>query len=257
MGETLEEIAKSLMNTCPKNGVLITSESNRDVLKTIRTLAERNNCRLIPVSENSVTDEELRVFPYIAFKENIAIGFAVAELLKIPRQKALSGMVAAKPDPGALRVRHLQIRSKQQPEKKVTWANLFAINDRQSVIKVAESLLVGAGTNCTRIAILNNRSDREDRALQFAEIVARDLNFDMVALIGAYAPMISEILREKGVGSKRQILMGEHRGFSPAEMLHKLIHATRCESIFLAGMVNIHSDQATQLLSFFEPEFKH
>ena len=65
-----------------------------------------------------VTDEEIARFDYVSFKDNIAIALAVALLLGVPRETALTGMVKAAPDPGVLRLTDLTILG-----KKVTWAN--------------------------------------------------------------------------------------------------------------------------------------
>ncbi len=257
LGESLEQIARSLMNTCPENGILITAECNQSVLSVIREIAKGKRTKVIAVSAESVSDQELKAYPYQAFKENIAIGFEVARLLKIPREVAHAGMVSAPPDPGVLRVQKKTVRCSNGTEKRVTWANLFAVNDRQSVINVVDSLLEDCPANTLKIGILNNRADREDRALQFANIVSNELEFDKVALLGAYESRVSEVLRKNGIELDHQILLGEHRGHSLREMLCELIERAGQEEIFLAAMVNIHTPQAIELLSFFEPDTEH
>ena len=70
----------------------------------LRDEAGRRSTALIQVDPESVTDDEIRRFPYIAFKENVAIALAVAELAGIDRATALRGMIAARPDPGTVTV---------------------------------------------------------------------------------------------------------------------------------------------------------
>ena len=113
-----------------------------------------------------VYEHEVAAFDYIAFKENIAIGLAIADLLDIPRSVAMRGMVEADGDPGVLR-----LQSTMLADKTVTWANLFAVNDRQSIVAVMEAVLSHQTADTTMVGILNNRLDRADRALQFADIV--------------------------------------------------------------------------------------
>ena len=69
----------------------------------LRAEAARRGSHLVQVDPESVTEDEIRRFPYIAFKENVAIALAVAEV-GIDRATALSGMLAARPDPGTLAV---------------------------------------------------------------------------------------------------------------------------------------------------------
>ena len=102
MGETLPEIARSLLSTCPYNGVLVTSERNPEIVPIMEEVAAKRGSRLIVADPEWVTDEELEKFDYIAFKENVAIALAVAELAGIPRDVAFRGMWAADPDPGEL-----------------------------------------------------------------------------------------------------------------------------------------------------------
>ena len=84
MGQSLEEIAQALANTCPANGVLITSEQNSHLVNILREEALKRNSRLVQVDPAVVSDDMIGRFPYVAFKENIAIALAVATLLKIP-----------------------------------------------------------------------------------------------------------------------------------------------------------------------------
>ena len=89
MGETLPEIARSLLNTCPYNGVLITAESNPAIMPIMEEVAAKRGSRLIVADPEWVTDEDFEKFDYIAFKENVAIALAVAELAGVPRNVAI------------------------------------------------------------------------------------------------------------------------------------------------------------------------
>ena len=181
MGETLPEIARSLLSTCPYNGVLVTSERNPDIVPIMEEVAAKRGSRLIVADPEWVTDEELEKFDYIAFKENVAIALAVAELAGIPRDVAFRGMWAADPDPGVLRMKELKILG-----KRVTWANLFAVNDRESMTVAMEKLVPYMTDETTTVGILNNRTDRERRAVQFAEVAVQDLDFMRLVTFGAF-----------------------------------------------------------------------
>ena len=90
-------------------------------------------------------------------------------------------MWAADPDPGVLRMKELKILG-----KRVTWANLFAVNDRESMTVAMEKLVPFMTPETTTVGILNNRTDRERRAVQFAEVAVQDLDFMRLVTFGAF-----------------------------------------------------------------------
>ena len=68
MGETLPEIARSLLSTCPRNGILVTSEQNPEILEIMGEVAASKGTELVVADPDRVTDEEVARFDYIAFK---------------------------------------------------------------------------------------------------------------------------------------------------------------------------------------------
>ena len=247
MGETLPEIARSLLNTTPRNGVLITAEQNPALLRIIAEEVGRRGSTLLVADPDQVSDEEIEQFSYVAFKSNVAIGLAVANLLGIPRAVAMQGMVRAAPDPGVLRFRHLTLGDKQ-----VTWANLFAVNDRESAIAVFELVLQQCTPDTTVVGILNNRADRERRALQFADVAARDLVFDRLVTFGAHETAVTERLIRNGFPREHIRNLGERRNPSMEEILDAVIRSAPTSHVVLVGLVNIHTKQAEMLLEFLE-----
>jgi len=247
MGETLPEIAVSLLNTCPRNGVLITAEVDPQLIEIMRGTATSLGSELIVVSPAEVTVAEMRGFRHIEFEENVAIGLEVARQLGIPRNVALEGMWSAEPDPGVLRVENTEVRGVQ-----VTWANMFAVNDRESTIAVMERVERFATADTITIAILNNRLDRQARALQFADIAAADLQVDKIVTFGAYEGIVTERLVANGYPASDILNLGDDRNPSWDEIVQEMIVDPHAPHVLLAGMVNIHTHQAEQLLEFFE-----
>ena len=247
MGETLPEIAVSLLSTCPDAGVLITSEQNRELVALMGEEARRRGSSLVVADPTMVTDEELSRFDYISFKENVAIALVLAEHLGIDRDVAMRGMVKAAPDPGVLRLLELEIGG-----KKVTWANLFAVNDRESMIAAYERLRPYVTADTTTVGILNNRSDRQRRAIQFADVAVHDLRFDRLVTFGAYESHVTERLLRNGYDSSRIINLGEERNPSVDEIIQRTIHDMPTGHVLLVGFVNIHTHQAELMLEYFE-----
>ena len=254
LGESLEEIAGHLLSTCPKQGILITAERNPKLRPIFEKVARERGSELIFTDPESVTDEELRSFSYIAFKENVAIGMAVAELYGIDRETAIRGMVNAAPDPGVLR-----IAKKHYGDRRLTWADLFAVNDRESVINCVDKVSQLVPDNTHKIGLLNNRQDREHRAIQFGQIAAQDLQLDFVVLLGAYEKRVRGELRKNGVKDDRIIALGDSSNLQGRRLLQNILEQTdRVESAnsspadaLIFGLVNIHTPQAESLRELF------
>lgn len=247
MGESLRDIARSLMSTCPTDGILITAEQNPSILRVIRREAARRNTEVIVADPDVVSDDEIAAFDYIAFKENVAIGLVLARLLGIPRSVAMRGMVRAAPDPGVLRMRELQIG-----DKRVTWANLFAVNDRESMMAAFEKLEPWLTESTMVVGILNNRADRERRAVQFADVAVHDLAFDRLVTFGAYEPIVTDRLVENGYPLDRVINLGDTRNPPLEDILDQMVHRMPSDHVVVVGFVNIHTHQAEMMLEYFE-----
>jgi poly-gamma-glutamate synthase PgsB/CapB len=249
MGETLPEIARSLMSTCPENGVLVTAETNPAIMPIIEWEARRRNTRVVFADPQAVSDADIARFDYIAFKENVAIGLTIAQLIGIDREVAMQGMVEAAPDPGVLRMKQLEIAGKQ-----VTWANLFAVNDRESMVAAMERLRPYRSAATSTVGILNNRTDRQRRAMQFADVAVQDLDFDRLVTFGAYEDLVTERLVANGWPRPRLSNLGEQRNPSVEEIIQEIVVNDPAEHVLIVGFVNIHTHQAEMMLDYFENE---
>ena len=249
MGETLKEIAVSLMSTCPVNGTLITAEQDPAILRVIEREAKKRNTEVIVADPTTVTDEDIARFDYIAFKDNVAIGLVIARMLDIPRDVAMKGMVEAAPDPGVLRMKDLEILGKH-----VTWANLFAVNDRESMMVAFAKLAEFVTPDTTIVGILNNRSDRELRAIQFADVAVRDLTFDRLVTFGAYEGLVTDRLVENGYRLDHILNLGDNSAPSVETIVQRMIGDMPTSHVLVVGFVNIHTHQAEVMLEYFEHE---
>jgi gamma-polyglutamate synthase len=249
MGETLPEIARSLLSTCPRNGILVTSEQNPEILEVMREVCAEKGSELLVADPEIVTDADIARFDYIAFKENVCIALAIAELVGIPRDVAMDGMVKADPDPGVLRMKDLAIGGKH-----VTWANLFAVNDRESMVAAMQKLVPYMTDETTTVGILNNRADRERRAIQFADVAAFDLSFDRLVTFGAYEGLVTDRLKVNGYPAEHIINLGDEHHPSQDEIIRRMIVEQPTPHVLVVGFVNIHTHQAEEMLEYFEHE---
>ncbi|SNR59299.1 poly-gamma-glutamate synthase PgsB [Blastococcus mobilis] len=249
MGETLEQIADSLALTVPRNGILITAEDRPHLRDRLRERAEERGSRLIYADPRGVGDEDMRGFDYLQFKENVAIGLAIARLLGIRRQVALQGMWKSIPDIGVVRLRWYDVLG-----KRILWVPLFAANDRESVVLTFEILQAQFPPDAPVIGILNNRRDRGRRAELFAQMVPTDLSsyLDQVITFGAYEEQVSRTIVELGYPADRVHLLGETVQPTLDQILATIAGLVGGPEGVLIGMVNIHTDQAELLIEYFE-----
>ncbi len=252
MGETLPEIAESLLNTCPLNGVLITAEINPQIVPVIQRIADSRGTELVVVRAEDVDPAEMRGFRHIEFEENVAVGLEVARRLGIDREVALQGMYTAEPDPGVLRVENTLIPNPKGEPVTVTWANMFAVNDRESTIFVMERLKRFTTEDTAVVAILNNRPDRQQRAVQFADIASVDLDTDYLVTFGSFERVVTERLLANGYPQERILNLGNDRNPSWDEIVDEMFLNIGAKHILLCGLVNIHTHQAEQMMEFFE-----
>ncbi len=248
MGETLREIAVSMAHMCPTNGYLITAEYNPELQAVLEAEAKKRGSRLIVADSTRITDEEIAHFDYLAFKDNVAIGLAVADLLGIDRAIAMRGMIRARGDIGVLRLQRVTLRNKP-----VIWANLFAVNDRESMMIGMDLLKPYCNDKTVKIGILNNRYDRERRAEQFGDVAAKDLKFDWLITFGAYEELVRRKLLANGFPRDRIVNLG----FSVNPSVERIIDSIATmipegHQAMLVGFVNIHTPQAEMLMEYFE-----
>jgi poly-gamma-glutamate synthase PgsB/CapB len=249
MGETLEQIADSLALTIPRNGILITAEDRPALRERLRQRAEERGSRLVHADPRAVDDEDMRGFDYLQFKENVAIGLAIARLLGIRRHVALRGMWKSVPDIGAVRLRWYDVLG-----KRVLWVPMFAANDRESVLLTLESLQAQFPPGAPVIGILNNRPDRGRRAELFAQMVPTDLSsyLDHVVLFGAFEDQIGRTIVELGYPADRVHRLGDTVRPSLERILSTVTGLVDGLEFVLVGLVNIHTEQAELLIEHFE-----
>jgi gamma-polyglutamate synthase len=176
MGPTLDDVARSLSRSMPIGGICVTAEQDR--VHILRAEADRRRTILIQVDPDSVSEDEVRRFPYIAFKENVAVALAVAELIGVDRDTALAGMVAARPDPGTVAV-----QTYQADQRRISFANIFAANDPASSLMNINLLTDRGLIDAPFNVVINCRPDRIERNGQMGALTGR-MSPERIVLIG-------------------------------------------------------------------------
>jgi poly-gamma-glutamate synthase PgsB/CapB len=202
MGPSLEDVAWNLSGIVPSNGVVVTAEKKYTPI--IRKRAEEKNAKVIEVDPDTVSDENLSKFSYMIFKENIAIALKVCELLKIPPDEALKGMLDAKPDPGLTRILSGVIANHN-----VRLIAAFGVNDVDSTRLVFQELSRRRVIEEHRmlVGMFHAREDRVTRTLEFAQVMAR-MPFEKILVVGEMTNLFVSQATREGYAKEKIVNLG-------------------------------------------------
>ncbi len=195
-GPTLDNIAESFLATIPYNGHLIISDGDYNDYFTKKAL-ERGTKTIIAYESKVPSDNYLTKFSYIIFPENVALALAVAEALQIDEATALSGILKARPDPGALQI--LSIGA----DRPAYFVNAFAANDPSSTLMIWKHISNIGYPVKDPIVVLNCRADRVDRTLQYASDVLPDIDIGILLVLGQITKPITEAFGKGRIKAKR------------------------------------------------------
>lgn len=177
MGPTIDNVADSLCNTIPENGILFTSE--RRFIDKIESRAAKLRARVISAEATNITSEDMQGFSYLEHKDNVALALAVCDHFGIDKQAALQGMYSVQPDPGALRKFAVNLNGKS-----IEFVNAFAANDPDSYREIWKMLHIHLNSEIKLFVIVNSRRDRVQRAEQLGEFIAGELQADQFIISG-------------------------------------------------------------------------
>lgn len=247
MGPTERDTALALLGTTPRNAVLFTCE--RDYPEEFETACADRNSKLVILGEaaaEAVSDADLNGFSYIEHKENIALALAVCRSLGVSDQTALAGMWKVQPDIGA--TQDFRIRF---AEKTLHFYNGFAANDPESTKRLWESAIAQHPEAQSRLMLINNRSDRPDRCLQFGECISEWLPADRYLLIGSGARILIRAARKKKLSPCLFDIVDK---LTPSELLEKIAGYVNGSGIVM-GVGNFKG-QGMDLIKFFDTMMK-
>ncbi|WGH77984.1 poly-gamma-glutamate synthase PgsB [Jannaschia ovalis] len=244
LGYRLTDIASSLSNTAPRAAPLFTAEGRAELRAVLSEAVAARDGHLVAVAAGDVSDAEMAGFDPLSFPENVALALAVAERHGVPRDVALRGMRKARPDPGASKLFHHRVE-----DRDLYWIDLFGVNDVESAQANLDRVAGWAEGRGELILVLNNRADREDRTLEFAEMVAGAETADRVFLAGENLDTLRDAVRKAGLKNARLLKLPKDP--TPRDILDQV---TDGGSAVLVGLANIHTADATRLRATLEDD---
>ena len=177
MGPTEEDVAKSLCNSIPTNGTLITAEEKHKSI--LQSVANSNKSDIIFSDESTITMDELNKFKYIEHPQNIAIALDVCDKMGIKRDIALKGMHSVQPDLGALIVWKLKVDGGY-----IQFVNGMAANDPVSTLQIWKFVIDRYPANTGTAVFFNSRDDRPIRTKQMLELTFKEIKPDYFIIRG-------------------------------------------------------------------------
>ena len=196
MGPTIEDVARSLSNTIPRNAILFTSEEK--YLPVFEEIGRKRNCEIRFAPSDQVTDEMMKGFSYVEHKDNVALALAVCEYAGVSGIEALEGMHNSFPDPGVLRIFTIHYF-----EKEIKFVNAFAANDPDSYVIIWNLLQSYLAKQDKVVVIVNCRKDRIQRTESLAELIAQKMPADHFILVGEFTTALYNKAIALGLPSKK------------------------------------------------------
>ena len=115
-----------------------------------------------------------------------------------------------------------------------------------------EKLVPFMTAETTTVGILNNRTDRERRAVQFAEVAVQDLDFMRLVTFGAFEGLVTDLLVQNGYPLDHIINLGDTHSPPVETIVDRMIGQMPTSHVLVVGFVNIHTHQAEMMLDYFE-----
>jgi len=168
MGPTEVDVVKSLCNSIPIEGTIVTAEEKHKHI--IESVAKNNRSEMLFSEEKSVSDSELNKFKYIEHPQNIAIALDVCHKMGVSRDVALGGMHSVQPDLGALVVWKLL-----GTKGALQFVNGMAANDPVSTLQIWKFVIDRYPTNSGTAVFFNSRDDRPIRTKQMLELTFEEI----------------------------------------------------------------------------------
>jgi gamma-polyglutamate synthase len=216
MGPRLEDVAVALSSTTPRGGKLFTTEAR--FADFLRGKAEQRGSSFhLTTPDREPSAAEMERFDYVEIPENVALALDVCQAAGVDRATALKGMYRATPDIGAMSRTHVRHGGKE-----LIFYNAMAANDSESTVFLWKLLGLHESGEHQGGVLINNRGDRMRRAVDMAQIIAKDIHAAWYMVVGDQASMFCDMAARAGVPRERLIAMG---GRGPREVLERMFEA--------------------------------
>ena len=243
MGPTLEDIARCLALTVPRNGLLVTAEER--FFPLFQTVACQRGTQVLFADPASVTADEMARFSRRVHRDNLACALKVCSLLGVERETALQGMERATPDPGSFKIWKVT-----QDEQDVFFINVLSANDLTSTQEAwndpqSQKLI----SSCFTVVLFNNRSDRSFRISEMARFIQEQDGIDHILISGEQKLLAKRRFQKEGMGASSISLC--HSRLQVEEVLAEMVRLAPGKQVAIFACGNIKGD-GWAFVDFFE-----
>ena len=199
MGKTEDEIASVYCLDIPENAKIFIPE--KEIRSTFLKTAETNNAELIAVKKGDLSARNKPRFNYnmIEFSENFGLVASISKCLGIKDGVIANGIHKANQDIGGLKIWKYQTKD----SRKICYlVNAFAANDPQSTIEIISLVTNKIPVETENfIGLLNLRSDRGDRTLQWIQALKNGAsqNFKKIFVTGTHSGVVKRRIKSINV----------------------------------------------------------
>ena len=194
MGKTTDEIASTFCLDVPEKATCFVPEKENNSL--FSDTVKKSGARLIQVNEGISTSLQKKraELKNKEFANNLDLVYAVGKHFAIDDKIILNGIQKTRYDKGKFKI----WKYKLEKENKIYYlVNGFAANDPESTMQIISKLNeILPSASAKLVGLLNLRSDRGDRTLQWINTLKDDLAkyFDKLYVTGAHAKIVKRKL---------------------------------------------------------------
>lgn len=250
VGRSRPDAARVPAAAFPRGGtVILPVEEVCPIFEETARKQDAELIRAVPLSPDELS--ALPHLPYEEFEVNLRLAAAAAGCLGVSVPKALAGLAGVLPDPGSLRIWNLSFGSAGE---RIPCVSAFAANEPESTARILDRLDEKDGwSGRPKTGLLNLRSDRPERSLQWAEALEGGpfLGFRRLFLCGEPSRAMLRILKRRRRRPGPQIL--RVRGGHPAVITGELLAAASAEKGIVVGMGNM-AGLGRDIAAFWETE---
>jgi len=250
VGRSRPDAARVPAAAFPRGGTVILPAE--EVCPIFEEIARKRGAELIRAEP--LSPAELSAVPHLPYEEfevNLRLAVAAAGRLGVSVRDALQGLAGVIPDPGSLRIWDLPFGPSGE---RIPCVSAFAANEPESTARILDKLDEKDGwSGRPIIGLLNLRSDRPERSLQWAEALdGGPFNgFRRLFLCGEPARAMLRILKRKSRRPGPQIFCV--RGGHPAAITGELLAAASADKGIIVGMGNM-AGLGRDIAAFWETE---
>jgi gamma-polyglutamate synthase len=228
LGKSDEERVEAYCSSIPTNGIVVTNEIKH--LEEIQNAGRQKNTRIVVPSKE--TKGLAHTVPQEIIAENVALALTVCEILGMDARLALIAILAeaseTKPFHKVLSI----------GEHAVHFVDGFAVNDVPSAMSFLNLWKKKLGGWNKLYFVLNTRTDRPLRSLEFAKWCSSLEELSGIILIGRHVPFMKRELIELGFPTEKIVFWSAKELHSPLGLFRGII----TEPSVVFGFANIAGD---------------